>query len=65
MFTKRCLQLRYERRNNKSFSNKRQLFNHTLEILRYWAEMDFKGWDVYDGLNSKLFKASPFYKSSF
>ena len=45
--------------------NKRQLFNHTLEILRYWAEMDFKGWDVYDGLNSKLFKASPFYKSSF
>lgn len=28
-----------------------------IEILRYWAKRDFKGWDPYDMLNSKLIGA--------
>ena len=29
----------------------------SFEILRYWAKQDFKGWDPYDMLNSKLIRA--------
>lgn len=33
----------------------------SLAALHAWCELqDFKGWDPYDGLNSKLFKAIPF-----
>ncbi len=31
--------------------------------LRTWCEIEhFRGWDPYDGLNSKLFKLTPFYR---
>ena len=32
-------------------------FNISFEILRYWAKRDFKGWDPYDMLNSRVVKA--------
>ena len=33
--------------------------------LRSWCEAEhFKGWDPYDGLNSKVFQALPFFKKS-
>lgn len=33
--------------------------------LRHYCEAeDYKGWDPYDGLNSKLFKATPFFNKS-
>jgi len=37
----------------------------SLKILRYWAKQDFKGWDPYDMLNSKLIKACVPEKSHF
>ena len=34
--------------------------------LRSWCEAEqFKGWDPYDGLNSKIFQALPLKKSRF
>ena len=37
-----------------------------LDKLLTKLEVDnFKGWDVFDGLNSKLFQKTPFYKSRF
>jgi len=32
-------------------------FNISFEILRYWSNRDFKGWDPYDMLNSKVVQA--------
>lgn len=33
-------------------------------LKRYCEEQQFKGWDPYDGLNSKIFQALPFLKNS-
>ncbi len=30
---------------------------------RYLAQNDFSGWDIFDGLNSKIFQKSPFHRS--
>ena len=35
-----------------------------LALKNYCEEQNFKGWDPYDGLNSKLFQALPFFKDS-
>lgn len=35
-----------------------------LALKNYCEEQNFKGWDPYDGLNSKLFQALPFFKNS-
>mgnify|MGYP001039951796 CR=1 FL=1 len=37
----------------------------SFKILRYWSKQDFKGWDPYDMLNSKLIKACVPNKSHF
>ena len=37
----------------------------SLEILRFWAKRDFKGWDPYDMLNSKVIKSAVPQKSHF
>jgi len=38
---------------------------HSFEKLKTYCESrDFKGWDPYDGLNSKLFQALPFMKNN-
>jgi hypothetical protein len=29
----------------------------------YIKQENYKGWDLFDGLNSKIFKHSPFYRS--
>ena len=33
------------------------------ELSEYCRKEKYKGWDVFDGLNSKIFKLSPFYRS--
>ena len=35
-----------------------------MDLKRFCEEEDYKGWDPYDGLNSKLFQATPFKKSA-
>ena len=38
---------------------------HALSRLKSYCEAEqFKGWDPYDGLNSKVFQALPFLKDS-
>ena len=32
-------------------------------LLKYCKKENYKGWDIFDGLNSKVFKHSPFYRS--
>lgn len=40
-------------------------FFDSFNLLRKFCESeDFKGWDPYDGLNSKVFQAIPFFKKS-
>lgn len=34
-------------------------------LLSYVQKHDFRGWDLFDGLNSKFFQATPFYKFRF
>lgn len=34
------------------------------KLQKYCEAEDFKGWDPYDGLNSRLFKTAPFLKNS-
>ncbi len=34
-------------------------------LYEYCRRVEFKGWDLFDGLNSKLFRFSPFYRSKF
>ena len=34
-------------------------------LYKWVNNANYKGWDVFDGLNSKLFRKSPFYRSSF
>jgi len=39
-------------------------FENSLKLLQKYCESEsFKGWDPYDGLNSKIFKATPFKNS--
>ena len=33
-----------------------------LKLAKYCEDADFKGWDPYDGLNSRLFQAIPFVR---
>ena len=41
------------------------LINKSLISLKSYCEKEqFKGWDPYDGLNSKVFRAIPFLKRS-
>jgi len=41
------------------------MINESLEKLRaYIEDQEYKGWDPYDGLNSKLFQAVPFLRNS-
>lgn len=35
-----------------------------LKLKSYCEKEEFKGWDPYDGLNSKVFQALPFFKNS-
>lgn len=35
-----------------------------IRLKKYCEKEDFKGWDPYDGLNSKVFQALPFFKRS-
>lgn len=41
-----------------------QLINSLSKLKRYCEAQDFKGWDPYDGLNSKFFQGLPFLKRS-
>ena len=34
------------------------------KLKKYCEREDFKGWDPYDGLNSKVFQALPLLKKS-
>jgi len=34
-----------------------------LALADYCRRNDFTGWDVFDGLNSRIFLSSPFYRS--
>ena len=39
--------------------------NNAIIRLRDYCELEkFKGWDPYDGLNSRIFQAFPFFKKS-
>lgn len=38
--------------------------NSFLKLKSYCEKEEFKGWDPYDGLNSKVFQALPFFKNS-
>jgi len=38
--------------------------NSFISLKEYCEKEDFKGWDPYDGLNSKLFNSIPFLKNS-
>ena len=38
------------------------LINSFLSLKRYCEKEHFKGWDPYDGLNSKIFQSLPFFK---
>ena len=38
---------------------------NSFKALKTYCEKEqFKGWDPYDGLNSRIFKALPFFKKS-
>ena len=42
-----------------------QILNKSFNVLKNYCECEhFKGWDPYDGLNSKVFQALPFMKES-
>lgn len=43
---------------------KKDILNSFLALKRYCEAEHFKGWDPYDGLNSKVFQAIPFLKKS-
>ena len=38
--------------------------NSFQKLKQYSEKEDFKGWDPYDGLNSKVFQALPYFKNS-
>ena len=40
------------------------ILNSFKQLRSYCEKEHFKGWDPYDGLNSKIFQALPFFKNS-
>ncbi|MBQ2484392.1 MAG: delta-aminolevulinic acid dehydratase, partial [Muribaculaceae bacterium] len=40
------------------------LHSSLLRLKEYCEQEQFKGWDPYDGLNSRLFQVLPFFKHS-
>ena len=40
------------------------ILNSFKQLRSYCEKEQFKGWDPYDGLNSKIFQALPFFKNS-
>ena len=49
----------------KFFDIMNSLVNRSFTLLKSYCEKEqFKGWDPYDGLNSKVFRAIPFLKNS-
>jgi len=48
--------------NNKTMNQK--IINSFNKLKTYCEKEQFKGWDPYDGLNSKLFRATPLRKSA-
>ncbi len=44
--------------------NSHKLINSLTKLREYCEKEDFKGWDPYDGLNSKVFQAIPLLKNS-
>ena len=44
--------------------NENMLHSSLLRLKEYCEQEQFKGWDPYDGLNSRLFQALPFFKHS-
>lgn len=43
---------------------KKKIFEGFCNLKSYCEREQFKGWDPYDGLNSKVFQALPFFKNS-
>lgn len=43
---------------------KNEIIVSFLALKRYCEKQQFKGWDPYDGLNSKIFRSLPFLKNS-
>lgn len=41
-----------------------QVINSFLKLKKYCEKENYKGWDPYDGLNSKVFQALPLFKKS-
>ena len=41
-----------------------KVINSLITLKNYCENHEFRGWDPYDGLNSKLFQAMPFLKKS-
>lgn len=44
--------------------NNVKVFDSFLSLKRYCEKEHYKGWDPFDGLNSKVFQALPFFKKS-
>ena len=44
--------------------NNQQFLNSFQRLKSYCEKEQYKGWDPYDGLNSKVFQALPFFKNS-
>lgn len=44
--------------------NNQQFLNSFQRLKTYCEKEQYKGWDPYDGLNSKVFQALPFFKTS-
>jgi hypothetical protein len=53
-------------KNSDRISSDIALIGNSLSRLENYCEKeDYKGYDIFDGLNSRLFKSSPLYKNSF
>ncbi len=44
--------------------NNQQVIDSFVKLKRYCEAEQYKGWDPYDGLNSKVFQALPYFKKS-
>ena len=45
-------------------NNKKKIIESFNNLRNYCEKEEFKGWDPYDGLNSELFQAIPFFRNS-
>lgn len=43
---------------------KTEILDSFVKLKEYCEKEEYKGWDAYDGLNSKVFQALPFLKHS-